>query len=158
MNYLLKKYRKFAFERDKFILENTDSIIETVEDCFLEFCDEYNLDVEVEKGHLVNDNYITTKMLPELLQMAKEYKKEEGIDIKECYRIVLISKEHRERNFFVQGYNAGKMPELGDKWRESINDDFSKCMERIKKLTNLSPNREIPNLRKSCWSISFYLI
>jgi len=141
---------------EQFILENTNSIIEIIEDCFLEFCDEYNLDVSVEKGHLANDNYITTKMLPELLKMAKE--NGERVDIKECYRIDLIPKEHREKEFFIQGHNAGKMPELGDKWRESINDDFNKCMDRIKKLTNLSLNREMPNLRKSYWSITIYMI
>lgn len=141
---------------EQFILENTDSTIEIIEDCFLEFCDEYDLDVSVEKGHLASDNYITTKILPELLQMASE--NGVGIDIKECYRIDLIPKEHREKEFFLQGNNAGKMPELGDKWRESINDDFNRCMERIKKLTNLSSNREMPNLRKSYWSITIYMI
>ena len=46
---------------EEFILENTDSTIEIIEDCFLEFCDEYDLDVSVEKGHLASDNYITTQ-------------------------------------------------------------------------------------------------
>ena len=134
---------------EQFILENTDSTIEIIEDCFLEFCDEYDLDIDIDKGHLVNDNYITARMLPELLQMAKDSKTD--IDVKECHRVQLYSKNHRYHN------HSELMPDLKSVWKNSINDNFLSCLNRATKMTNLEAQR-IPKLEKTNWSITIYLI
>lgn len=140
---MIKKFEQFIFE-------NTDSTIEIIEDCFLEFCDEYDLDIDIDKGYLLgNDSYILPRMLPDVLQMAKDAKKE--INVKDCYRVQLYSKNNRRPE------SDESMPSLKNVWKNSINDDFLACLNRSMRMTNLEV-QEIPKLEKTNWSIILYMI
>ncbi len=143
MNFLIKEFNKF-------ILENVDTQISLIEDCFLNFCDEYNLDIIVDKGYFCNDiSFVTREMLPELLAMARSENKR--VSIKDVCRISMHSKNMRE--IFGQGRGS-----LDNKWKDSINNDLNKCISRIETMSNNKLIRkQVPILNPKFWAIIFYM-
>ena len=130
----------------EFILENTDRNIELVDDCFLEFCDTYNLDIDMESGFMVNGSYLPGGIIPEALLLAKETNID--ITLEDCYKVALFSKKFREGSY--EG-------DLEIKWKEEINVDFKNCIKRVTEITNLKVNYIPTTISPSFLNIIFYL-
>jgi len=134
-------------------LENykIDAFEAIIDDCFLNFCDEYNQDTYIDYGYLVNDSWVGKRMIKDVMKLAKE----EGvnIDLKKAYRISIYNKQYREN---IEGQ---KLSELSDVWRDEINIDFTNCIDRIQKLSN---NRLVPHLVNRLnplhWGITFFMV
>lgn len=135
----------------EFINENIDRTIEILEDRFLEFCDEYNLDIDIDKGYIANGGFITPKMLPSVLELANK----EGldIDIDDCYRV----------SFRPKSRTGSIIREIGEDWTDKelkekeINIDLKKSIDKVSKLTNLVSSSD-PYITSVSWGITIYLI
>lgn len=142
----LNKFSNFIFE--------SNNEINIIEDCLLEFCDKYNLDPYVDMGYLINNSFVTEKMMPEIKKMAAD----SGIDIhiEKVYRVQLYSKRYRDESRHVVLYD--KLPTLLDKWDDNINIELKSCVSRIIEMSDLKVNIEtLPELKQSYMGITFYL-
>lgn len=120
---------------------------ETIEDCFTEFCDDYELDINIDEGWLVNGSYVTDKLLTDIKGYAKKYNTE--IQIKDCYRITFIPKTHRHSN---------ELTEFGERWKESINDDFKSAINKMNKLSDIKLDGKVPEIKPSFWTLTIYAV
>lgn len=114
-----------------------------IEDCFLEFCDKYELDIKVDKGYYINNVFMSHRMLPDLIRMARQERVELKVD--HCYRTDFIPKYRRI---------SGGLSEIN--YKDEINDDFKKAILRLEKLNKLKPF-EIPNIKPTLWGITLFL-
>lgn len=122
---------------------------ETIEDCFTQFCDDYDLDISIDEGHLVNGSYVPGKLLPDIIEYAKKYNTE--IQIKDCYRITFIPKTHRH------DHNLTEFGEIWN-WKESINNDFKDAIDKMNRLKGIKIDGEIPEIKPSFWTLTIYAI
>jgi hypothetical protein len=73
---------------------------------------------------MVNGNFITSRLIPDLIKMSKEYKKKlEGTSV---YRVTMIGKSFRDL----------EIKDTKDVWKNQINDDYKKYISRIERLSN----------------------
>jgi len=128
---------------NSFNLQKQTSDIEMIEDCFLEFCDKYELDVDVDKGYYINNGFMSPRMLPDLIKMARQERVKLKVD--HCYRIEFFPKYRRI---------SGGLSEIN--YKEEINDDFKKAILRLEKLNKFKPF-EIPHIRPTLWGITLFL-
>jgi hypothetical protein len=120
---------------------------ETIEDCFTDFSDTYELDINIDEGHLVNGSYITGKLLPDVIKLASD--NDTKIEIKDCYRITFVPKTHRYTN---------ALTEFGESWKESINNDFKNAISKMNKLKGIKIDGKIPEIKPSFWSLTIYAV
>lgn len=115
---MIKKFNNFILE------SNTDNYKGIIEDCLLYFCDEYDLDTHIEDHHLVNGMPIHPKIMDDTIRLAK--RRNVDIKVEDVLKVSLFPKSYR--------HEFGSLDRVT--FKDSMNDEFKKCLSRIEELSN----------------------
>lgn len=128
----------------EYISESLDTTMDTIDDCFLNFCDEYKLDMGIESGYKFKGGYLDPGLFDEVLH---RYKDIDRAAIEKVYKVSFRTKLWREHN--------GHISDLSDIWKDNINIDFKRDIKRVERMTGLEPTF-IPELDPGHWQIVLY--
>ena len=127
-----------------FINESVTSDTELIEDCLLEFCDEYDQDISVQKGYLALNNgefagFLTPKLKKMAMSMVRtgvKSGKEYIIKFIDCYKLEFVRKSTRQ----IGNVDDIKLEDQSNRWSENMNDDLDRAIDRISKMSNRLSN------------------
>lgn len=123
-------------------------IEEKIEDFFIDFIDDYNLDFLIQSGCMINGSWISGKMVKDAIELCKS----ENIDytIERGFQIT-FGKKDTIRQF--------ELEDMSDIDIEKLNTDLNKCINRmINSMDNKYEAIHIPKVGIDSWSIIFYIV
>lgn len=142
---MIKKYNQFINESS-----NRQNFLEKVEDVFIDFLDDYGLDVLVTEGFFINDIWIVGKMVDDVIQALKE----KGMEYKihKSFQVILANSSTLNRQ------SLENLEHLSDEKIQKLNEDLRKSTDRFVKLNPEYEVHNIPKVGKKAFSIIFWLV
>lgn len=133
------------FNESKYI--SVESIEEKIEDYFIDFIDEYNLDFLIQKGAMLNDVWIPESMIKDSIKLCNANNVE--YVIKNGHQIT-FGKKDTIRQFGLE--------DMSDRNIDQLNIDLNKSTNRM--INSISGYKllHIPKVSEKAWSIIFYII
>ena len=141
---MIKKFKQFNESI------NEQNFLEKVEDIFIDFLDDYGLDVTVTKGFFINDQWIVGKMVKDVIDALKGRGMEYKTNV--AYQVIFANSST------LKHQSLEDLEHFSDEKIEKLNKDLRKSAERF---TTLNPEYEvkyIPNVGKKTWTITFWFI
>jgi hypothetical protein len=142
---MIKKYYQFINESSS----NRQNFLENVEDIFIDFLDDYGLDVDVTEGLFINDSWVAGKMANDVISTLKERGME--YKIQKSFQVILASSHtfHEGLEDF-EHFSDGKI--------QKLNEDLRKSTDRFIKLNPIYEVKFIPKVGKKTYVIIFWFV
>jgi hypothetical protein len=112
-----------------------------IEDCLTEFTDDHSARLSCDDGILVNGNFLTKELLPEIINMSKE--KDIKMKIEDCIRVTILpigsaNRLNNRLNNNMGHYEPGDYGQSLDTFEYNENSYYLLDMacQRVEKLTN----------------------
>lgn len=142
---MIKKYNQFINESSQ-----RQEFLDKVEDVFIDFLDDYGLDVQTTEGFFINDIWVVGKMVDDVIDTLKERGMEYKIHI--SFQVILAS------SHTLNHQGLEDLEHFSDEKIQKLNEDLRKSADRFIKLYPEYEIHNIPKVGKKSFTIIFWFV
>lgn len=140
---MIKNFIQFNESKDI----SVESIEEKIEDYFIDFIDEYNLDFLIQKGAMLNNVWLPESMIKDSIKLCNANNVE--YVIKNGYQIT-FGKKDTIRQFGLE--------DMSDRNIDQLNNDLNKSINRMVSSIDGYEPLYVSRVVEKAWSITFYIV